>query len=162
MSSFVERTAKKRSKEEDFRMVGNATKSQKFNSEWDVKALLSVDSGKKTMGNLVQKGMQGVVAIKVGEDVKRVVGDSMFTTVPENSTIEGVMGWDEEWPWFSNLVEEQTLWGWFWFPSWDTECMADGSYVTDNEVLWDDDIWQLKDIKEIPSPSLSTQEKRGR
>nr|DAD31785.1 TPA_asm: hypothetical protein HUJ06_010636 [Nelumbo nucifera] len=163
MSSCLERMARKRSKEEEsFRMVGNATKSQKFNSEWDVKAFLGVAGGKKTMRNSVQKGMEGLVASKVGEDVKRVVGDSVFTTVPENATMEGVMGWDEEWPWFSSLVEEQTLWGWFWFPDWDTGCMADGSYVAENEVLWDDDIWQLKDIKEIPCPSSSTQEKQGR
>nr|DAD35354.1 TPA_asm: hypothetical protein HUJ06_005994 [Nelumbo nucifera] len=127
-----------------------ATKSHKFNSEWDVKALLGV-AGKKiittTARNSVQKGTEGVVG-KVGEEVKRFTGDSSYSSVPGNSTLEGAMGWDEDLPWFSSLVEEQALWGWLWFPEWETEF-----YAVQNELVWDDDIWQLKDIKEIPNPS---------
>ncbi|KAL9678788.1 hypothetical protein QQ045_016639 [Rhodiola kirilowii] len=40
------------------------------------------------------------------------------------------------------MIDEQMSWSMVWLPSWDAEVFAD--------VGWEDDIWGLKSIHEIP------------
>lgn len=62
--------------------------------------------------------------------------------------------WINEWlcSWSNdNVVDEQMSWGTCWSPVWDMEFLE--AYINlYNDVLWDDDIWDLKAIKEVPSP----------
>lgn len=69
---------------------------------------------------------------------------------------EMVMGWDE-WPCSWAAVDEQMSWGTCWSPSWDME-FIDGEtfHALYDDVVWEDDIWDLKDIKNVPSSSSSS------
>ncbi|KAI4357816.1 hypothetical protein L6164_001740 [Bauhinia variegata] len=75
-------------------------------------------------------------------------------------TEDNMMGWtcnlEENWPgaWLqSELVDEQMSWGSLWCPVWDLDFNAEAFGTLYSDVLWDDDIWNLK--KEIPNPSES-------
>lgn len=67
-----------------------------------------------------------------------------------------LVGWDDEeswWPWLSGLVDEQMSWGSFWLPFWDVEFMQGEAYnMFVGDVIWDDDIWGIRGIKEVPNP----------
>ncbi|XP_019240611.1 PREDICTED: uncharacterized protein LOC109220607 [Nicotiana attenuata] len=62
---------------------------------------------------------------------------------------EGLCSWSSD-----NIVEvdEQMSWGTCWSPVWDVEFMGEAYNNLYNDVLWDDDIWNLQAIKEVPSP----------
>ncbi|KAF3646570.1 putative CLAVATA3/ESR (CLE)-related protein 27-like isoform X1 [Capsicum annuum] len=51
-----------------------------------------------------------------------------------------------------NVLDEQMSWGTCWSPNWDMEFLGEAYINLYNDVLWDDDIWDLKSIKEVPSP----------
>ncbi|KAK3009075.1 hypothetical protein RJ639_013632 [Escallonia herrerae] len=75
-------------------------------------------------------GREGVVAAAAEED-------------------ETVMLDLEEWPWlrWKGVVDEQMSWGTLWCPFWDIDFLGE---AYDADVVWDDDIWGLKGITEIP------------
>ncbi|XP_010551267.1 PREDICTED: uncharacterized protein LOC104821934 [Tarenaya hassleriana] len=47
-------------------------------------------------------------------------------------------------------VDEQMSWGTVWMPFWDVEFVGRNYGVLFNDVLWDDDIWNLRTVTEIP------------
>ncbi|XVE75193.1 hypothetical protein DITRI_Ditri12bG0076100 [Diplodiscus trichospermus] len=65
-------------------------------------------------------------------------------------TLENLLGW-EEWRWLIGGADEQMSWASVWSPFWDVD-FVDKAYSTlFSDVAWDDDIWNLKTIMEIPS-----------
>ncbi|KAE8686897.1 Ribulose bisphosphate carboxylase small chain 1A [Hibiscus syriacus] len=56
-----------------------------------------------------------------------------------------------EWSSGGGAVDELMPWGCFWSPFWDVDYvdLASGEFFSD---VWDDDIWNLKTIVEIPKP----------
>ncbi|KAK9091275.1 hypothetical protein Sjap_024452 [Stephania japonica] len=58
------------------------------------------------------------------------------------------MGW-EEWPCWWNVMEEQMIWGCVMVPGWE-EMDFKGGLCGHNEVVWEDDLWCLRDIKHPP------------
>lgn len=65
-----------------------------------------------------------------------------------------LMEW-EEWCSCSTawmVGDEQMSWGTCWCPLWDVEFLGKAAYEDMyNDVVWDDDIWDLKSIKHIPN-----------
>ena len=66
-------------------------------------------------------------------------------------TLENSLGW-EEWPWLRGAVDEQMSWGSVWSPFWDVDFVDKAYSALFSDVAWDDDIWNLKTIMEIPKP----------
>lgn len=58
----------------------------------------------------------------------------------------------EEWPWLKGVVDEQMSWGYYCLPNWCVDFMAEAYNALFSDVVWDDDIWNLKSIKAIPNP----------
>lgn len=86
------------------------------------------------------------------EEEEVVVGERRDYLDVEAGEI-GLMEW-EEWCSSSNgwmVGDEQMSWGTFWCPCWDIEFMGEAYDDLYNDVVWDDDIWDLKGIKEIPN-----------
>ncbi|PSR88279.1 Mucin-3A like [Actinidia chinensis var. chinensis] len=65
---------------------------------------------------------------------------------------EAVVVYWEEWPGWWSGVDEQMSWGTFWCPSWDIEYLGEAYNALYSDVVWDDDIWHLKEIKDVPNP----------
>ncbi|XWS22501.1 hypothetical protein CRYUN_Cryun29cG0041200 [Craigia yunnanensis] len=64
-------------------------------------------------------------------------------------TLETLFGW-EEWPWLRGAADEQMSWGSIWSPFWDVDFVDKAYGALFSDVAWDDDIWNLKTIMEIP------------
>lgn len=66
------------------------------------------------------------------------------------------LAWEEEEAWLCRssgvVVDEQMSWGLLWFPCWDMEFMGDAYNQLYSDVVWEDDIWNLKSITQIPNP----------
>jgi len=59
--------------------------------------------------------------------------------------------WEEYMPWLGGVVDEQMSWGSTWFPGWDMDFIGEAfNNALYNDVVWDDDIWNLKN--QIPIP----------
>ncbi|KAK7390864.1 hypothetical protein VNO78_19017 [Psophocarpus tetragonolobus] len=59
--------------------------------------------------------------------------------------------WEENIPWMGCVVDEQMSWGSTWFPAWDMDFLGDEAFTAlYNDVVWDDDIWNLNN--QIPIP----------
>uniref|UniRef100_A0A7N0UDX5 Uncharacterized protein n=1 Tax=Kalanchoe fedtschenkoi TaxID=63787 RepID=A0A7N0UDX5_KALFE len=58
----------------------------------------------------------------------------------------GLLPW---WP--SEMIDEQMSWSMVWLPSWDAEFVGRAYHLLYGDVAWDDDIWGLKAIHEIPT-----------
>lgn len=66
--------------------------------------------------------------------------------------LQSVLAWEEE-PWVaSGVVDEQMSWGLLWHPGWDMELMGEAYNQLYSDVVWEDDVWNLKSITEIPNP----------
>ncbi|XP_009608095.1 uncharacterized protein [Nicotiana tomentosiformis] len=120
---------------------------------------------KRQRGNLLgntnkKKAKRGVE--KQSEEVKteaeeRNRNDSEKSVVAEPAELIAECDYwiNNEWLclWSSdNMVDEQMSWGTCWSPVWDMEFIGEAYINLYNDVLWDDDIWDLKAIKEVPSP----------
>ncbi|XP_042492402.1 uncharacterized protein LOC122071971 [Macadamia integrifolia] len=151
MSSMCGGKATKRSssKEEDgFKMVAKTkTKTKTSNDpkgtgERTVKARLGGAGG----GGSARK------AAKMEGDVrKRVVGDSISCS-PEIGCLPENLLESEDWPRLSSLLDEQQmLWGLLWFPCLDKKYSSMNGLCGLEEILWEDDLWNLKSIKQIPN-----------
>ncbi|KAM7468354.1 hypothetical protein LguiB_015916 [Lonicera macranthoides] len=66
---------------------------------------------------------------------------------------EVVVEWEEWGLWNTSVVDEQMSWDTYWCPLWDMELIGE-AYVNElyGEVVWDEDIWDLKAINHIPNP----------
>lgn len=63
------------------------------------------------------------------------------------------MGWEEYYcPWLGGAVDEQMSWGSLWLPFWDVEFMCEDYSAFFGDVAWDDDIWNVRGIMEVPKP----------
>ncbi|KAL5761306.1 hypothetical protein ACOSP7_019816 [Xanthoceras sorbifolium] len=59
---------------------------------------------------------------------------------------------EEEWAWLKRgVVDEQMSWGYITMPKWGVEFMAESYGDLFSDVVWDDDIWNLKTIHEMPA-----------
>ncbi|GKV46556.1 hypothetical protein SLEP1_g53529 [Rubroshorea leprosula] len=67
-------------------------------------------------------------------------------------TVENVVRWEEWWPWLSGVADEQMSWGCVWSPFWDVNFVDCAYNDLFSDVVWDDDIWNLKNINEVPKP----------
>ncbi|OMO81297.1 hypothetical protein CCACVL1_12488 [Corchorus capsularis] len=85
----------------------------------------------------------GVVAKEEGDKGKKTDG---------GMKLEHLLGW-EEWPWMRGVADEQMSWGSLWSPFWDVDFVDKAYAAFFNDVAWDDDIWNLKSIMEIPTPN---------
>ncbi|EEF30751.1 hypothetical protein RCOM_0030010 [Ricinus communis] len=65
--------------------------------------------------------------------------------------VENYMNWGEL-PWLRGAVDEQMSWGSIWLPVWDVEYMGEACSEMFSDVIWDYDIWNLRNINEIPNP----------
>lgn len=79
------------------------------------------------------------------------------TTIREGVISSNVMSWNNReeympsWLRGSSIVDEQMSWGSTWFPGWDMDFMMGEAFNSlYSDVVWDDDIWNLKN--EIPIP----------
>ncbi|KAL7001159.1 hypothetical protein U1Q18_002313 [Sarracenia purpurea var. burkii] len=54
--------------------------------------------------------------------------------------------------WLWSAADEQMSWGSFWCPSWDIEYLGEAYNALYSDVVWEDDVWDLKGIKEVPNP----------
>lgn len=54
--------------------------------------------------------------------------------------------WWEEWAY----VDEQMSWASIWSPFWDVDFVDMAYGALFNDVAWDDDIWDLKNVMVIP------------
>ncbi|TYI98487.1 hypothetical protein E1A91_D01G217600v1 [Gossypium mustelinum] len=54
--------------------------------------------------------------------------------------------WWEEWAY----VDEQMSWASIWSPFWDVDFVDIAYGALFNDVAWDDDIWDLKNVMVIP------------
>ncbi|KAK4260848.1 hypothetical protein QN277_003912 [Acacia crassicarpa] len=88
------------------------------------------------------------------KELKKREGKKMEVMVAMGAQ-ENVSGfannWDDEnWAWIGHFVDEQMSWGSVWFPFWDIDFSGDAFGAFYGDVVWDDDIWNLKE--EIPNP----------
>lgn len=52
---------------------------------------------------------------------------------------------DEE-QWWCGGVEEEITWSSVWLPFWDVEFVGRNYGVLFNDVVWDDDIWNIQNL----------------
>ncbi|MCD7473139.1 hypothetical protein HAX54_014765 [Datura stramonium] len=116
--------------------------------------------GNKMMGNNYgeKKKAKGVVEkqseeVKIKEEQRENCGGNAVKEVEllgdqcDNWINELLCSWSND-----NVVDEQMSWGTCWSPVWDMEFLGEAYINLYNDVLWDDDVWDLKAIKEVPTP----------
>ncbi|KAK1374590.1 hypothetical protein POM88_030783 [Heracleum sosnowskyi] len=90
------------------------------------------------------------------EEVVAVGGEMMDHTAVAAMDIV-LTEWEEwcsssswSWSWSWMVGDEQMCWDACWCPFWDVELMGKVYEDMYNDVVWDDDIWDLKCINQIP------------
>ncbi|KAK5841949.1 hypothetical protein PVK06_004275 [Gossypium arboreum] len=61
-------------------------------------------------------------------------------------SMQSTLVWWEEWAY----VDEQMSWASIWSPFWDVDFVDMAYGALFNDVAWDDDIWDLKNVTVIP------------
>lgn len=56
----------------------------------------------------------------------------------------------DDWGWTWSCEEKQKWWESVCYPYWETMCFDNWVNVDDQEFPWEDDLWNLLDIKEVP------------
>jgi len=103
---------------------------------------------KKKAKSEVEKRKEEVGKVEEEEERREGRYQSWFT-VAENDQ----MGWEEYCPWtLGGAVDEQMSWGSLWLPFWDVEFMCEAYSTFFGDVAWDDDIWNVRGIMEVPKP----------
>ncbi|KAJ8570151.1 hypothetical protein K7X08_006728 [Anisodus acutangulus] len=104
---------------------------------------------KKKAKRVVEKHSEEV---KTEEEQRNINGGGSVVKEMELMGDQCDNNWINKWICSWNMVDEQMSWGTCWSPIWDIEFMGE-AYVNNlyNDVLWDDDVWDLKAIKEVPS-----------
>lgn len=105
------------------------------------RTIMTTKNKKNKRDHKEEKEEDHVVARRNGGDL------AVPTTMTAAETIKG---W-EEWPWMNGVVDEQMCWGSFWLPNWDVEFVGKAYNVLYGDVVWDDDIWDLKGITQVPN-----------
>lgn len=76
----------------------------------------------------------------------------------------GLEDWEWEWewppyPWSLEEKEKMALVTWDSNPYWDIELMHGTRWgyeeEDDEEIIWEDDVWHLRDIKEVPLKTIN-------
>lgn len=103
---------------------------------------------KKKAKREVEKRKEEVLG-KVEEERRELGRDQ-----PGFAVADYEMGWEEEYycPWLGGAVDEQMSWGSLWLPFWDVEFMCEDYSAFFGDVAWDDDIWNVRGIMEVPKP----------
>lgn len=113
-------------------------------------------NGKKKPKNDVDVKAQ--VSEKQEEEGKQVMGlglglVGMGTEGNENAIMGWDNDWEENWVWPCSWLDDPMSFGSIWLPFWDMDFMGDPFTALYNDVVWDDDIWNLKN--QIPDPFQS-------
>ncbi|CAI8605108.1 unnamed protein product [Vicia faba] len=119
----------------------------------DVVATMEKKKGKKEEGD---EQKVSAVMEKNKEIFIKEMGEET-STIREGVNSNNVMSWNNReeympsWLGGSTIVDEQMSWGSTWFPGWDMDFMMGEAFNSlYSDVVWDDDIWNLKN--EIPIP----------
>jgi hypothetical protein len=112
----------------------------------DVVTAMGKKKGKKEGEQKMKEEVERKESIDVSE-----LSQEATTTIREgvNSNVMNC-NWEEYMPWLGGVVDEQMSWGSTWFPGWDMDFMGEAFNALYSDVVWDDDIWNLKN--EIPIP----------
>ncbi|TKY50834.1 hypothetical protein E2542_SST22340 [Spatholobus suberectus] len=105
-----------------------------------------------------KEGEQKVGKSVVEEEERKESKDMMvggFMQQQQEARDGVMMGWNWEennqnMPWLGGVVDEQMSWGSTWFPGWDMDFLGEAFTALYNDVVWDDDIWNLNN--QIPIP----------
>ncbi|KAG8500639.1 hypothetical protein CXB51_004184 [Gossypium anomalum] len=92
-----------------------------------------------------------------GKKIKNAVeGNEMDGKNKNNGgevAVENWCGWEERAWWLrGGAMDELMPWGCFWSPFWGVDYVDFAYTEIFSDVAWDDDIWNLKTIVEIPKP----------
>ncbi|KAK9105728.1 hypothetical protein Scep_022572 [Stephania cephalantha] len=122
------------------------------------KGLKSKSNAREVHHQQIQEEIMGggkVVVVKEEKTSLPTTTSTSSSTTTNNTTTntrdvlgDVMMGW-EEWPCWWNVMEEQMIWGCVMVPGWE-EMDFKGGLCGHNEVVWEDDIWCLRDIKHTP------------
>lgn len=96
------------------------------------------------MSTKAKKKGKSTAVQKVEEERENTGGEST------QMVMENLQCWDDQWPWYRGIVDEQMSWGSIWLPFWDVDYMGEAYREMFSDVVWDDDIWNLKGIDKIP------------
>lgn len=118
----------------------------------DVVATMEKKKGKR------EEHCEEKVSMVMKEEKKEIKEMNEETsTIKEGVNSNNVMSWNNReeympsWLGGSGIVDEQMSWGSTWFPGWDMDFMMSEAFNSlYSDVVWDDDIWNLKN--EIPIP----------
>ncbi|KAG4984561.1 hypothetical protein AAZX31_10G260400 [Glycine max] len=138
----------------------NAVRPIMNNNPPNVEDVAAAAMGKK---KVKKEGEQKVGNIMVEEEEIKESStsrDSMVGGYLQQHQQGGMlMGWNWEenmnMPLVGGVVDEQMSWGSTWFPGWDMDLLGGDAFTAlYNDVLWDDDIWNLNN--QIPIPLDTT------
>ncbi|GAB4840297.1 hypothetical protein Ancab_021061 [Ancistrocladus abbreviatus] len=115
---------------------------------------ISMPTQNKRLKTTVEK-QQTVEAEKKGDNTRKQMSAPLVPAV----VVDGATTRWYEWPWARRggvsggvVLDEQMSWGAMWFPSWDVDFMGEDSHhALYSDVVWDDDIWDLKSINQVPT-----------
>lgn len=106
------------------------------------------------VGGTILEEKENINGGKEEEEVGMEKGDGngpiIFEMSPRNS-----MDLNDHWPpdpWSLQYLEREMFCKWDSNPCWDIELMpGNWDYEDDEEIIWEDDVWHLRDIKEVPT-----------
>ncbi|ESQ28419.1 hypothetical protein EUTSA_v10019384mg [Eutrema salsugineum] len=79
------------------------------------------------------------------EEMKEEETDDHSLAVAAMAVAVAAAAEEEEVLWGGGVVEEMT-WSTVWLPFWDVEFVGRNYNLLFSDVLWDDDIWNLKNL----------------
>ncbi|XP_058737830.1 uncharacterized protein LOC131609994 [Vicia villosa] len=119
----------------------------------DVVATMEKKKGKKEEDEEQKVSM----VMEKNKEILKEMGEETSTITREGVNSNNVMSWNNReeympsWLGGGSIVDEQMSWGSTWFPGWDMDFMMSEAFNSlYSDVVWDDDIWNLKN--EIPIP----------
>lgn len=104
---------------------------------------------------MIEDDEEEMVMEKMAEEEEEVAGIGMVgeeEKVDEEAAESGAAMGLDDWGWTWSCEENQKWWEDVCYPYWETMCVDALAQVDDEELPWEDDIWNLKDIKEVPKP----------
>ncbi|KAM7271341.1 hypothetical protein ACFE04_030555 [Oxalis oulophora] len=93
----------------------------------------------------------GEISTSTQRGISGLVSSNNNSNNNVKNRVNYLLGWEEELPWLRGGVDEQMWWGSIWLPFWDVEFMSeDCSNALFSNDFEDYDLWDLKNIREIP------------